>query len=194
MLLCRFSWQSGTSSSIDQTYLSALRTFQVLLGYPDPRDVNSLPRLQMVITGICSTRSLNACTSPPRQRLPITPPILLRLYRLWLTAGWNYECRLLWAASSLYFFRFFLVCELTSSSATYDHHPCFHLSWGDITIDSSSELSILRVLLHHSKVNQLGQGVNVFIGTALQSPICPVCATVYQHTPYQYSNRKTPSR
>ena len=63
-LLCSYTAFLGNQGLAPQsihTYLSALHTFQVLLGYPDPRDVNSLPRLRMVITGICRTRSLNAC-------------------------------------------------------------------------------------------------------------------------------------
>ena len=69
-LLCSYATFLGNRGLAPQsirTYLSALRMFQVLLGYPDPRDVNSFPRLRMVITGICRTRSLSACTNPPRQ-------------------------------------------------------------------------------------------------------------------------------
>ena len=50
-----------------------------------------------------------------------------------------------------------------------------HLSWGDVTVDSHSSPSIVRVHLKWSKCEQFGRGVDVFIGCTYDD-ICPMVA------------------
>ena len=76
-LLCYFAAYIATQGLAPQTrkaYLSAVRSMQVSLGLPDPRDNSSLPILKRVQAGIRRTRALQG---PPSQiRLPITPKVL----------------------------------------------------------------------------------------------------------------------
>ena len=169
-----FLGNQGLAPRTISSYLSALRTFQVLLGFPDSRGHTSLPRLCLVIAGIDRVRSEHSASnqSVSRQRLPITPTIL---FHLWATAGWSYERRLLWAAASVCFFSFFRSGEVTPAQSTFD--PQIHLAWGDITVNSTIEPATLRLFLRCSKTDQLGHGVNIFMGK-LGNEICPVQATL----------------
>ena len=55
------------------------RHSQILLGYPEPREVSTLPRLRLVLRGVTRTRALQQQTSRPR--LPITGEVLGRLFQ-----------------------------------------------------------------------------------------------------------------
>ena len=70
---------------------------------------------------------------------------------------------MLWAAAMLCFFGFFRTGEITVPSQTsFDSSQ--HLAWGDIAIDDRSSPKVLKIHLKKSKCNQLGRGVDVFIG------------------------------
>ena len=51
--------------------------------------------------------------------------------------------------------------------------PTRHLAWGDIAMDDSKPPKLLKVHLKRSKTDQLGKGVDVFIGHT-GGPLCPV--------------------
>ena len=51
-LLCSFAADQGLASQTGKSYLSALRSMQISLGLPDPRDQSSLPILKRVQAGI----------------------------------------------------------------------------------------------------------------------------------------------
>ena len=83
---------------------------------------------------------------------------------------------LLWAVASLCFAGFFRLGELLPASAdTAAVSRC--IQWGDITVDNASAPSTICVHLRVSKCDQLGKGVDVFVGK-LPSRRCPVVATV----------------
>ena len=73
----------------------------------------------------------------------------------------SYETTLLWATCSMCFFGFFKSGEITTPTiAAID--PTRHLAWGDISIDSIDQPSLLKTHLKSSKCDQLGKGVDVF--------------------------------
>ena len=177
-LLCYYASYLATQPLTPQTiktYLSAIRYMQVILGLPEPREFSSLPRLRLVQTGIQRTHSQRA-SSPPRIRLPVTPAILARIRDLWSTKSSDPDIIMLWAAASLCFFGVFRSGELTVPQArSFD--PSVHLSWGDIAVDNPEKPTAIRVHLKRSKCDQIGKGVDVFVGQT-HTPICPVTAVM----------------
>lgn len=51
------------------------------------------------------------------------------------------------------------------------------MSWGDVAIDNPQAPQTIRVKLKRSKMDQLGKGVEVFIGKT-GCPLCPVAGVV----------------
>ncbi len=81
---------------------------------------------------------------------------------------------MLWAAATLCFFGFLHAGEAVAPSDTgYDSH--FHLSFGDVRVDSIQKPSWLAVDIKRSKTDQFGKGVTLSIG-ATGTDICPVAA------------------
>ena len=176
-LLCYYSsflaCENLTPQTI-KTYLAALRHTQVVLGLPEPSQLSSLPRLKLVQAGIQRAHALSQCTS--RIRLPITPAILLKLRSYWNSLPTSPDRTVLWAAATICFFGFFRSGEITlPTTSAFD--PSMHLSWGDLTIDNRACPSILKVHLKRSKSDQLGKGVDVFIGRT-DGPLCPMAAVL----------------
>ena len=154
-------------------YLSALRNLQITLGLPDPRDQSSLPRLKRVLAGISRTRLKK--TQKPRIRLPITVQLLGRIHDK-LSESANPNRILVWAIASLAFFGFFRLGELLLNSPV-QYEAAIHLSWGDVAVDNPRSPSMIKVHLKTSKCDQLGEGVDIFVGST-ESPICPVTAVL----------------
>ena len=82
-------------------YLSGVRHFQIAQGLLDPK-IPNMTKLGLVLRGIRSTQSKNR--SSGRTRLPITPPILLKIREIWNEDPTNFDCIMLWAACTLCFF------------------------------------------------------------------------------------------
>ena len=142
---------------------------QIVLGLPEPREFSSLSRLRLVQAGIQRTHA-ERVGGNERVRLPITPVILSRLKSCWDRG--SADDTMLWAAASLCFHGFFRAGELTVPSVR-GFDPKIHLAWGDIAVDDPASPSVLKVHLKKSKTDQLGRGVDVYIGRT-DSAICPV--------------------
>ena len=142
-LLCQFAAllaQQGLSSQTVKTYLAAICNLQISLGFPDPRDTSSLPRLKLVLMGIRRLQSRSRANAA-RIRLPITFSILSGIKKVWEDAG--VDRLLLWAAATVCFFGFFRSGEIpVPSTAAFD--PTIHLSWGDVAVDDPANPSVIR--------------------------------------------------
>ena len=109
-------------------------------------------------------------------RLPITPSILLKIRSYWDQPPTNQDVIMLSAAAVLCYFGFFRFGEITLPSTTaFD--PTRHLAWGDIAMDNRLAPMMLKVHLKRSKSDQLGKGVDVFVGRT-DTPLCPVSAVL----------------
>ena len=162
------------------TYLAAVRHGQVLAGFPEPKEYSAMPQLRLVLAGVKRTyaEKQGKVRSGRGTRLPITPPILRRLRSRVLQIGPGLESGhddlMLWAAIVTAFFSFFRSGEITVPSAA-GFNPDRHLKWGDVCANRQESPSLVRVHLSFSKCDQLGRGVDVFLG-ATGDELCPVVA------------------
>ena len=173
-LLCCFSAylaDQGLAPQTGKSYLSAIRSMQISLGLPDPRDQSSLPVLKRVLAGISRARLSRGATV--RVRLPITTPVLRQIHGA-VSRSSDPERVVLWAIACTAFFGFFRLGELLVESADR-FHSTTDLAWGDVAADCATYLSMLRVHLKQSKCDQFGAGVDVVIGRT-GCALCPVSA------------------
>lgn len=174
-LLCSFAAylaDDGLKPGSIKVYLAAIRSLQINLGLPDPRDQSSLPRLKRIMAGIARCQLKKGSRTKPR--LPITSTILGKIHRELSQDSQMANRTLIWAISSLAFFGFFRLGELIWENPT-QYNPTTHLSWGDIAVNNRDNPTVLRVHLKCSKCDQFGQGVDVVVGNT-GSAICPVKA------------------
>ena len=175
-LLCSFAAYLAVEGLAPQTgkvYFSAVRSMQLSLGLPDPREQSSMPALKRVQAGIRRFRMLHGAT--PRIKLPITIPVLDQIW-LVLDRSSNPNKVVLWAIACSAFFGFFRLGELLPVSACRFHQRT-NLAWGDVAVDSLEEPHMARVHLKVSKCDQLGGGVDVFLGRK-GTPLCPVATII----------------
>ena len=134
-----------------KTYLSAVRYLHLCNGLPDPRAL-STPRLDRINRG---NRRENALWNISHPRLPITPSILRQVRALWFGSADNFNTIMLWAnaASTLCFFSFFRMGEITSPSDR-GFNPQLHLSFSKVAVDCLSAPTVLQVHLKQSKTDQ----------------------------------------
>ena len=73
------------------------------------------------------------------------------------------HCNDMAVCTTYVFFSFFWVGEITAQS-----EKCFneshHLAWDDVSVDDHWDPSIMKVILRRSKTDQLGKGINFFVG------------------------------
>lgn len=116
-LLCAFvSYlaDEGLTPQTGRVYLSALRSMQISLGLPDPRDSSSLPILKRVQAGISRSHAKKGV--PTRIRLPITAHILSNIHDT-LMASSNPEKHVIWAIAYMAFLGFL------DWESYYQRHP-----------------------------------------------------------------------
>ena len=173
-LLCCFVVylaNQGLAPQTGKTYLAAIRSMQISLGLPEPRDSSSLPRLKRVLAGIQRVRLRQGIE--PKVRLPITASLLSRI-QVALAASSDPERNTVWAIASLAFFGFFRLGELLPQSQE-QIHPSTCLSWGDVTFNRTTDPSMVKVHLKQSKCDQFGAGVDIIVGRT-NGPLCPITA------------------
>lgn len=173
-LLCCFAAflaDQGLAPQTGKSYLSAVRSMQISLGLPDPREQSSLPILKRVQAGIRRARLLRG--APPRIRLPITAPVLAQIRRI-LDISSNPSKVALWAISCSAFFGFFRLGELLPDSRNA-FNAAVDLAWGDVAVDNQDNPQMVRIHLKKSKCDQFGVGSDIILGRT-GSSLCPVAA------------------
>lgn len=173
--LCRyvaFLADSGLKHASIKGYLSALRRMQIVAGAGDPFTA-SWPLLECTLKGI-KLRQARSAASRPRQRLPITPPILRNLREVWERDSLARDNIMLWAACCMCFFGFLRSGEVTvPSMVRYDAEA--HLSEGDVRLDAASPPQYVQVQIKASKTDPFRRGVTVYLGRT-SNDLCPVSA------------------
>ena len=151
LLLCSFvaylADQGLTPQSV-KTYLAAVRSVQISLGLPDPRDQSSLPVLKRVQAGISRCRLYRK--QPTRVRLPLTAEVLRRFQQA--PALLSHSDRpVLWAVAATAFFGFFRLGELLPAARASFHEET-DLSWGDVAVDGHATPQMVKVHLKQSSL------------------------------------------
>lgn len=175
-ILCSYAAylaDQGLAPQSIRVYLSAVRSMQISLGLPNPRDQSSLPILQRVQAGI--RRAHAAKESNPPTRLPITAHVLRQLKAVWEQSS-HPDRTTLWAVACTAFYGFFRLGELLLTSPS-SFHQQRSLAWGDVAVDDTADPTVIRIHLKHSKCDQFGAGANVVLGKS-GTDICPVAALV----------------
>ena len=164
----------GLSPSTIKTYLAAVRHMQVCLGFPEPREVSSLPLLKLVQAGVARARTLGGVKS--RVRLPITVSILDKLCECWPVSLHMEDKKMLTAAALTCFYGFFRSGEVTVATKK-SFNPALHLAVEDLSLDSNLTPTVVKIHLKSSKCDQFGRGVDVYIGQS-HTAWCPVKSMV----------------
>ena len=155
-----------------KVYLSAVRQLQVAAGGSDPFAGVGFPQLHQVLRGIRRNEAEKGVEK--RQRLPITPMLLKKLWQAWSPKGQEHDQKMLWAACCLCFFAFLRAGEMTvPSDAEYD--DAVHLSVKDIAVDDPAHPSVMQVRIKQSKTDPFRRGIDLFVGKT-GSLLCPVAA------------------
>ena len=158
----QFLSQTLTIQSI-RNYLNGVKLLHLYVGAPFPH-IGSF-ELTLLLKGLAR---LNPHT--PKQALPITPPILLKLL-----AHLQLSCPLhasLWSAILLGFFLFARKSNLVPPSPS-KFHPLKHLTRGSVAICPAG----LLVTLRWSKTIQCGDRVlRIPVVAIPNSPLCPLHA------------------
>ena len=134
--------------------------------------LGDMPKLEQVIKGV---KREHAMRSPGKQtRLPIMPDILLKLRKVWEAKSKHHDSIMLWGACCLCYLGFLRAGETTvPAESAYD--PGEHLNCSDVTVDSISNPTLLKVRIKASKIDSFHQGVELFIGKT-GNRLCPVAA------------------
>ncbi len=155
-----------------KVYLSAVRHLQISAAQPDPFSGKSMPQLEYVLRGIKKREAEKA--GSVRERLPITPAILLRMKAVWDPSGAQRDTKMIWAACCLCFFAFLRVGKMTAPGIrSYDAEV--HLSVSDIAVDDPRRPSFFRIRIKQSKTDPFRKGVDLYVGRTY-STLCPVAA------------------
>ena len=174
IILCQFVAYLGQQYLKHKTiksYLSGIRFFHILRAGSNPF-LTDMPRLHYVLRGIKSEEAKDV--RPSRQRLPVTPEVLLKIRQVLLTHHSDFDYIMLWAGFLICFFGFLRSGEITiPNAAAYD--PAVHLNFSDISFDNASSPNIVQIRLKCSKTDPFRQGVNVHVGKTGQT-LCPVSA------------------
>jgi hypothetical protein len=147
------------------TYISALGTFQKLLGSD-----HSFANSYLTKTILKGVRNAEATQVPKdSSRLVFTLPLLRILGHCLMAQDWDLDSkRIFWAASTLLFFGSFRISEILSKNENcYD--PLTTLMWGDI-------LQVGEALRIHVKFPKVFSAKGIFVDIFLiqDSSLCPV--------------------
>lgn len=107
------------------------------------------------------------------KRLPITPDLLRKIHTVWSQGPLTFDKILLWAACCAGFFGFLRAGEFTAPSSQNQAEGT--LSVSDISVDCRENPQTLIMLLRHSKTDQFGAGVHLYLGRT-GDILCPVAA------------------
>ena len=155
-----------------KVYLSATRQLQLAVGLSDPFAGTAFPQLHQVLRGIKRAEAEKGVGK--KQRLPITPVLLKKLWEVWSQHGQEFNTKMLWAACCLCFFAFLRAGEMkVPSDSEYDESV--HLSVRDVAVDDPTHPSIIQIRIKQSKTDPFRKGIDLYVGKT-GSSLCPVVA------------------
>lgn len=165
-LFVTFLANSIYHSSI-KVYLSAVRALHVEMGFPDP--LQNCLRLERVLRGIKRSQG-----SRKSERLPVTNDIMRIIFNHLNMSLADHV--MFWAACCLAYFGFLRSSEFTVPSL-HSFSPAIHLTVQDISADSTTSPSCIRVNVKASKTDPFRKGCNIIVGKG-EPPLCAVEAVL----------------
>jgi len=173
VLLCHLFRMLSFGSPNDKSLPGSLKTHADYTRYAGAQAalMNVLPSLSPI------RHSKTPCPQLFSQDTPTNHPVILqRLKRYWSSNCPDPDITMLWAAEVTCFIGFFRAGEICIPTLnSFDKER--HLAWGDVLLNNRSDPSCMKVHLKYSKTDQLGQGVDIFIGKTGCTP-CPIQAAV----------------
>ena len=170
ILFVTYLAQHKLSYATIQVYLSAVRYSHIKSnGSPIPRT----PKLNYILKGIHRMSSLS---HQPRERKPITFPIMERLHSALSKRTGNYKDTMIWAACCLTYFGLLRVSEFTTSFPN-SFNSFTDLLLSDVALDSRTSPTSIQITLKQSKTDQFRAGATIYLGKTTHA-ICPVTALV----------------
>ena len=136
-------------------------------GHGDP--LQGRLRLEQLLKGV---KRLKPTSKDPR--FPITPFILQKIHVVISREAQSPTNIMMWAACCLGYFAFLRAGEFTTQSNSHFKPEC-HLTPADISVDSHTNPSVMRIHLKQSKTDQLRVGIDLFVGRTFND-LCPVAA------------------
>ena len=131
-----------------------------MAGFGDP-GLSFIPRLEYVLKGIKVNLAKRLVTQ--HTCLPITPTILRKIRSVLAEESAKYENIMLWAICCTCFFGFLRSGEaITPAGLRYN--PGAHLHYGDVSLDSNENPSLVRVSIKASKTDPFRKVVAVYLG------------------------------
>ena len=164
--------KEGVSHTSLKVYLAAVRHYQIQNGQGDPC-ISQMVRLEYIMKGIRRDGALKP--NPRRERQPITPSLLRKLFAVWERRTDLRNSKMLWAASCLAFFAFLRVGEFTAPGVS-QFDDKVHLSVSDISVDRHDAPAMILINLKQTKTDQLRKGITVALDKTNKSPLCLVSA------------------
>lgn len=157
----------GLKHSTIQVYLAAVRSWHIQEGFGNPLD--GCLRLQYAM------KAIKQGSPPPRQKLPVTHSILLRIYSQLFPSA-DYDIAMLWSAFTLAYYGLFRAAEITVTGKKFI--PAINLQLKDVKMFHSNSQSYLTLNLKRSKTDTANRGTTIYIGCS-QNHVCAVCAMKY---------------
>ena len=161
LFVADLSQRHFTSASVG-VYVAAVRHQHVLLGHGETSGL--YPRLRMAL------RAIQLMAGPPRQKLPITRPVLATM-RAFVDHD-TQDGRMLWAAMTLAHFGLLRGAELCPRSV-FD--PTIHLTRASAHLERALNPPQLEVLFKVSKTDKDNRGFTV-VSACNSTDICAYCA------------------
>ena len=167
----------GLSAATISSYLSALRQKQIALGLGG--ESLRTPLINQIITGRKNQESTKKILGESKERIPVTPKMLLLIKQDLKTAKMDKKEKLLiWSACTLLFFGAFRGGELLAKKET-SFDPLTVLLARDIKLKNllvnNERIQLLQVTLKCEKTNSTGNATIVDVYASGNST-CPVAA------------------
>ena len=151
----------GLKASSIRVYLSAVRAMHIDEGYGNP--IENCFRITKALRG------LDMVADPPKQKLPITFPILCKMKA---QVPQNYNGMVVWCAMTVAFFGCLRAAELAPGSS---FNPACHLCVCDLTFSQIEGRQCAIVIVKHSKTDTKNVGFRLYIScTGVET--CGYCA------------------
>ena len=165
-----------------QVYISVVRYLHIVNKEYHTFTACVTPRPGQVLKGI---RKTHALTHSPKERQPITFPIMEQIHSLLSSHVDNYYNLMIWATCCTAYFGLLRVSKFIASFCIH-RNLLTDLLLSDITIDSHVAPQVIRITapqvirttLKQLKTNQYRQGTHIYFGRT-SHPVCPVMALIH---------------